>query len=206
MEAAARAALPGVERGRAGVSGTSHFAWSLDHRLAYFHQSLLEREHDGSPVRAADLSLVELDVATGGERVWRLRPPPDDRAMETANFHSGFFFEEGGCRYVGLLRTGALLESLEPHSAPLDHAVFPAPASTIWIVPLDPQATELQAELLPGVEDSTAWRSHTSTSTRRVATASCCTRTSRRPTSPRKPTASTSTASGPKPSPSTTPG
>jgi hypothetical protein len=135
------------------VSGTSHFAWSLDHRFAYFHQSLLEREHDGSPVRAADLSLVELDVATGGERVWRLRPPPDDRAMETANFHSGFFFEEGGCRYVGLLRTGALLESLEPHSAPLDHAVLPAPASTIWIVPLDSQATELQAELLPGVEE-----------------------------------------------------
>ncbi len=135
------------------VSGTSHFAWSLDHRFAYFHQSLLERERDGSPVRAADLSLVELDVATGAERVWRLRPPPDDPAMETANFHSGFFFEEGGCRYVGLLRTGALLESLEPHSAPLDHAVLPAPASTIWIVQLDPQANDLQAELLPGVKE-----------------------------------------------------
>ena len=135
------------------VSGTSHFAWSLDHRLAYFHQSLLERERDGGPVRAADLSLVELDVATGDERMWRLRPPPDDAAMESANFHSGFYFEEGGRGYIGLLRTGALLESLEPHSAPLDHAVLPATASTIWIVELVREATELQAELLPGVEE-----------------------------------------------------
>jgi hypothetical protein len=135
------------------VSGTSHFAWSLDNRFAYFHQSLLERERDGSPVRAADLSLVELDVATGRERIWRLRPPADDAAMETANFHSGFFFEEGGRSYIGLLRTGALLESLEPHSAPLDHAVLPAPPSTVWIVELRRDVTELQARLLPGVEE-----------------------------------------------------
>jgi hypothetical protein len=133
------------------VSGTSHFAWSLDGRRAYFHQSLLERERDGAPVRAADLSVVELDVATGAERVWRLRPPPADAAMETANFHSAFYFEEDGRRFLGLLRTGALLESLEPHSAPVDHAVLPAPASTIWVVELDPGATELQAELLPGI-------------------------------------------------------
>jgi hypothetical protein len=135
------------------VSGTSHFAWSLDHRFAYFHQSLLERERDRDPVRAADLSIVELDVGTGNERVWCLRPPPDDAAMETANFHSGFYYEEGGRRYLGLLRTGALLECLEPHSAPLNHAVQPAPASTIWIVELDRDATELQAELLPGVQE-----------------------------------------------------
>jgi hypothetical protein len=135
------------------VSGTSHFAWSLDHRHAYFHQSLLERERGGAPVRAADLSLVELDVATGTERVWRLHPPPEDAAMETANFHSGFYFEEGGRRYVGLLRTGALLESLEPHSAPVDHAVLPAPASTIWIVEIDRRSTELRAELLPGIKE-----------------------------------------------------
>jgi hypothetical protein len=135
------------------VSGTSHFAWSLDHRYAYFHQSLLERERNGSPVRAADLSLVELDAATGDERVWRLRAPPDDAAMETANFHSGFYFEEDGRRYVGLLRTGALLESLEPHSAPVDHGVLPAPPSTIWIVELDREATVLQAALLPGVKE-----------------------------------------------------
>lgn len=135
------------------VSGTSHFAWSLDHRHAYFHQSLLERERAGAPVRAADLSLVELDVGSGTERVWRLRPPPDDAAMETANFHSGFYFEEAGRRYVGLLRTGALLESLEPHTAPVDHAVLPAPASTIWIVEIDRQSTELQAELLPGIKE-----------------------------------------------------
>lgn len=135
------------------VSGTSHFAWSLDHRYAYFHQSLLERERDGGAVRAAELSVIELDSVTGHERIWRLRPPPDDAAMETANFHSGFYFEEGGRRYLGLLRTGALLESLEPHSAPLDHTVLPAPASTIWIVELDEEATELTAELLPGVEE-----------------------------------------------------
>jgi hypothetical protein len=135
------------------VSGTSHFAWSLDHRFAYFHQSLLERECDGGPVRAADLSVVELDVSTGRERMWRLRPPNEDAAMETANFHSGFFFEEDGRQYIGLLRTGALLESLEPHSAPLDHAVLPAPPSTIWVLELDRGATELQARLLPGVAE-----------------------------------------------------
>jgi hypothetical protein len=75
------------------VSGTSHFAWSLDHRYAYFHQSLLERESKGEPVRAADLSLFELDVETGTERTWKLVPPPEDNRLETANFHSGFYFE-----------------------------------------------------------------------------------------------------------------
>lgn len=133
------------------VSGTSHFAWSLDHRFAYFHQSLLEREAVGRPVRAADLSIVELDTATGAERIWRLRPPPEDAAMETANFHSGFYYEEDGRRFLGLLRTGALLESLEPHSAPVDHSVLPATASTIWIAELDDTATHLQATLLPGI-------------------------------------------------------
>lgn len=33
------------------TSSTSHFAWSLDRRYAYFHQSLLERDRPGAPVR-----------------------------------------------------------------------------------------------------------------------------------------------------------
>ena len=90
---------------------------------------------------------------TGAERVWRLRPPADDAAMETANFHSGFYFEEDGGRYLGLLRTGALLESLEPHSTPVEHSVLPAPASTIWIIRLDDDRTVLQAQLLPGIKE-----------------------------------------------------
>jgi hypothetical protein len=135
------------------ISGTSHFAWDREHRHAYFHQSLLECERPGEPVRAADLTLVELDVETGRERKWPIVPPPGDAALESANFHSAFCFEEDGRRYVGLLRTGAVVESVVPHSAPVDHAVVPASASTIWIVPVDHEASALQAELLPGVEE-----------------------------------------------------
>ena len=135
------------------VSGTSHFAWSLDHRYAYFHQSLLQCESPGSAVRAADLRLIEMDVQSRTERVWQLLPPAEDDALETANFHSGFYFEEAGKHYVGLLRTGALLESLAPHSAPIDHTVMPMPPSTIWVVELDREKSILQAELLPGIRE-----------------------------------------------------
>src|SRR5437899_1739046 len=34
------------------TSSTSHFAWSLDRRYAYFHQSLLERDRPGIPVKS----------------------------------------------------------------------------------------------------------------------------------------------------------
>lgn len=139
------------DRSAPRVSGTSHFAWSLDGRYAYFHQSLLERERAHTPVRAADLSLIQLDVQTGSEQVWRITPPAEDSALETANFHSAFYFEEAGKRFVGLLRTGALIETLAPHSALVDHAVVPARPSTIWIIELDSSATMLQAELLPGI-------------------------------------------------------
>jgi hypothetical protein len=139
------------DRSAPRVSGTSHFAWSLDGRYAYFHQSLLERERAHTAVRAADLSLVQLDVRTGSERVWRITPPVEDEALETANFHSGFYFEEMGRRFVGLLRTGALIETLAPHTALVDHTVIPATPSTIWIIELDDQATTLRAELLPGI-------------------------------------------------------
>lgn len=135
------------------VSGTSHFAWSLDHRYAYFHQSLLRCEDNGRHVEATDLCLIELDVHTGSERMWQILPPPEDSAAETANFHSGFYYEEMGKRYIGLLRTGALLETLAPHTAPLSHAVTPMPASTIWVIELDDDSSVLQAHLLPGIRE-----------------------------------------------------
>ncbi len=135
------------------ISGTSHFAWSLDHRRAYFHQSHLEPGRHGDPVRASDLTLFELDVDTGNERSWRLVPPPGDDAPETANFHSAFYFERAGRPYLGLLRTGALLETLAPHTAAVDHRVLPATASTIWIVPIEHASQVLHAELLPGIRE-----------------------------------------------------
>jgi hypothetical protein len=66
------------------ISGTSHFAWSLDRRHAYFHQSHLEPGVEGGPVRATDLTLFELDVQTGREHSWRLAPPPEDNEPESA--------------------------------------------------------------------------------------------------------------------------
>ena len=135
------------------ISGTSHFAWSLDHRKAYFHQSHLEPGADAGPVRATDLTLYELDVGTGRERSWRLLAPPGDEAPESANFHSAFYFEEAGRGYVGLLRTGAMLETLAPHGTAASRTVLPASASTIWIVELDHGSTELRARLLPGVRE-----------------------------------------------------
>ena len=135
------------------VSTTSHFAWSFDRRYAYFHQSLFQRESPGSPVRSADLRFIRLDTSTGRERVWRLRPPSGDDALEGANFHSAFYFEEGGVQFVGLLRTGAVLEKLAPHAGQEEHAVIPSTASTIWIVEINDNADELQAETLPGVRE-----------------------------------------------------
>lgn len=134
------------------ISSTSHFAWSLDHSRAYFHQSHLEPGAGGEPVRCTDLTLYELDVETGRERSWRLVAPPGDDAPESANFHSAFYFEEAGRRYVGLLRTGAILETLTPHASD-DHPVRPARASTVWVVELDHSRTELRARLLPGVRE-----------------------------------------------------
>ncbi|HEY9287129.1 MAG TPA: hypothetical protein VIT43_03805 [Candidatus Dormibacteraeota bacterium] len=138
---------------RPQVTSTSHFAWSLDGRYAYFHQSLLERERDGRPVRAADLTLFELDTVTGQHRSWRILPPADDAWLDGANFHSAFYFEERGKRYVGLLRTGAVLEELAAHRVPAEHQVVPMRASTIWIMQIDDRAAELRASLLPGVRE-----------------------------------------------------
>jgi hypothetical protein len=137
---------------RPQVSSTSHFAWSLDHRYAYFHQSLLKREMRGEMVKAEALSLIELDTATDRERIWRVIPPREDPALETANFHSAFFYREAGRNFVGLLRTGALLETLEPHRRPREHKVCPLPFSAIWIIEIDHTKSTLQASVLPGID------------------------------------------------------
>jgi hypothetical protein len=130
-------------------STTSHFAFDLDRRYVYFHQSLLEQRE--SVVEATELSLVRLDMRSGSERIWKLQPPPRDNRRETHNFHSAFYFEEDGRKFVGLLRTGAIVESLAPHSVAADHEVIPMTASTIWIIELDDAKSSLQAELLAGV-------------------------------------------------------
>ncbi len=135
------------------VSSTAHFARSLDGRRVYFHQSLLEAETVDHPVRAAELRLVELDTNTGAERVWDLHCPNDDDNMAAANFHSAFYFEEDGKRFVGLLRTGAVVEYIAPHLYPHDHIVERMPSSTIWIVQLDDTKNILKAELLPGIRE-----------------------------------------------------
>lgn len=134
------------------VTSTSHFAWSLDHRYAYFHQSLLARECGTRNVSAQDLSLVRLDTQTGSGRTWGIVPPVGDQSLESANFHSAFYFEESGRRFVGLLRTGAILECLEAHTVIDDHSVTPMPFSTIWVLEIDEDATILQATLLSGLE------------------------------------------------------
>jgi hypothetical protein len=138
---------------RPQVTSTSHFAWSLDGRYAYFHQSLLERECNGRPVRAADLTLFELDAVTGQHRSWRILPPLDDAWLEGANFHSAFYFEEKNRRYVGLLRTGAVIEELQAHRVVTEHHVEPMRISTVWIMEIDYTANRLQASLLPGVRE-----------------------------------------------------
>jgi hypothetical protein len=135
------------------VTSTSHFAWSLDGRYAYFHQSLLVRETASRNVEAADLALVELDTKTHGERLWPIVPPPDDTSLESANFHSAFCYEDKGRRFVGLLKTGAVIECLEAHTFPVDHRVTRMPSSTIWIIEVDHRAPVLQAALLPGIRE-----------------------------------------------------
>lgn len=135
------------------VTSTSHFAWSIDGRHAYFHQSLLERETEKRPVRAAALTLVQLDIVTSRTRTWSIVPPPEDNDLEGANFHSAFYYEEGGNRFVGLLKTGAIVGSLEAHKSFEEHEVFPMNPSTIWILPIDENLRELRASVLPGISE-----------------------------------------------------
>ena len=135
------------------VSSTSHFAWSLDGRHAYFHQSLLEREADDSPVRSAALTLFRLDTRTHQTRSWRIVPPVEDPNLEGANFHSAFYYEERGKRFVGLLKTGAVIESLAAHEVPTEHPVAAMEPSTIWILEVDDEQREIHASLLPGIRE-----------------------------------------------------
>ncbi len=135
------------------VSSTSHFAWSTNGRYAYFHQSLLVAESGRLPVRSRLLKLVRLDVQTGGERVWDLLAPPNDPRSEAWNFHSAFCWEESGRRFVGLLRTGAVVEHIAPHDEAFEHDVRPMPVSTIWTVEIDDSKHTLQASLLPGIAE-----------------------------------------------------
>lgn len=135
------------------VTSTSHFAWSKDGRYAYFHQSLLSAETATEPVRSRDLKLVRLDVHTGSERVWDLIAPPEDPRSEAWNFHSAFYWEETGRKFVGLLRTGAIVSHVAPHQEVTEHDVLRMPVSTIWVVELDEFRHTLQASLLPGLVD-----------------------------------------------------
>ena len=133
------------------LSSTSHFAFSLDGRHAFFHQSALEQRKDA--VHSRDLSLIRLDTRTGSKRIWRILPPPADSGESHHNFHSAFYYEDGGRKFVGLLRTGATIESLAPHKVPYEHKVVPMPRSTIWILDIDDGKHDLQAELLAGIAD-----------------------------------------------------
>lgn len=135
------------------VSSTSHFAWSKDWRYAYFHQSLLLEESGDLPVRSGPLKLVRLDTVTGAERVWDLEGPPDDACPEAWNFHSAFYWEEAGKPFVGLLRTGAVVSHIAPHSQAHDHEIHRMPVSTIWCVAIDDTKSVLRATLLPGVAE-----------------------------------------------------
>ncbi len=133
------------------VSSTSHFAWSLDGRYAFYHQSLLTQGE--SAVQARALTLVRIDSRTGKETFWKVLAPHQDADLRAANFHSAFYFEEDGRKYVGLLRTGAVLESLASHPTSAEHRVLPMSPSCIWIIELKEELAELRATLLPGVRE-----------------------------------------------------
>ncbi len=135
------------------VTGSSHFAWSRDGRFAFFHQSLMRDNRGAAPASEHSLKLVRIDRRANAERVWDLLPPVDDCAPHGSNFHSVFYFEESGRPHIGMLRTGAVVEDLAPHSVVEDHRVEPMTASTIWIVYVDESTSTLRASLLPGIRE-----------------------------------------------------
>jgi hypothetical protein len=104
-------------------------------------------------VRSTELKFIRIDALADASRVWELVPPVEDDLPEAENFHSAFYWEEDGRKFVGLLRTGAVVECLVPHPRPADHDVVPLPPSTIWIVEVDESNSTLQAFLLPGVRE-----------------------------------------------------
>lgn len=134
------------------VTSTAHFAFSLDSRYAYFHQSALARERDGGPVRSGPVHLTRIDLQTGNLRTWLVKPPAGID-MSSVNFHSAFYFEEASRQYVGLLQTAARLETVGPGGQ------FPLTRtgrmqySEIWIIEIDGQRDDLAAELIPGIRE-----------------------------------------------------
>jgi hypothetical protein len=130
------------------VSTTAHFAWSLDRRRAYFHESLVTDHPDGGVAFVA-LTLTELEVESGRTRVWELVPPATQPDSRTHNFHSAFYFERDGVAHVGLLCTGARPPTVGPTESP--SVGIPSCRAAIWIVPLDGSSQRAQAELLTGL-------------------------------------------------------
>lgn len=135
------------------VSTTAHFAWNRNKSVAYFHQSTLSRETPGSFVESRQLTLIRLDLKTGQARTWSIIPPDLDADTRSMNFHSAFWWKEGGAEYVGFLKTGAVIEELTPHVEPHDHFVEPMRASTIWYIKIDETVPTAKAEILPGLEN-----------------------------------------------------
>jgi hypothetical protein len=136
------------------VTTTAHFAWSKDGRFAFLQQALLSRAGPGEVVRSVDQRLIRLDTRTGESRVWTLLPPDDDDLPEAANFHSAFYWEEGGRPHVGLLRTGAVIETLDPGAASSEALELSrSPPSTVWAIRVDEGADTLRAFTLPGVRE-----------------------------------------------------
>lgn len=134
------------------ATSTSHFAFSLDGKRAYYHESALAQPDRDVPATATGLRIVEIDTVTGATRSWPLRAPDDDAELTSANFHSAFYFEEAGAAYVGLLKTGAVIDRLYANPE-ASQRLTPMQPSTIWIVRIDRDAAELRAETLAGIAD-----------------------------------------------------
>ena len=160
--------------------------------MRVFHQSLLQHETQGQVVQAMALTLVRLDTVTGRCKTWRIVPPSDDANLGGANFHSAFYYEEGGRPFIGLLKTGAIIETLAAHAVPTEHLVTPMEASTIWILLVDDESAEIHASLLPGVRELGGYALHILMWTHRPATGSSCLPTTNKRTSRKRHTDSIS--------------
>ncbi len=134
------------------VTSSAHFAYSLDGRYAYFHQSALARERDDVPVRSGPVHLVRIDIGTGNLRSWLVNSPVGID-MSSVNFHSAFYFEEAGRKYVGLLQTAARLETVGPGGRDSVMKKVRMDYSEIWIIEVDEQCDELPAVLIPGIRE-----------------------------------------------------
>ena len=134
------------------VTSTAHFAFSLDSRYAYFHQSALARERDGGPVQSGPIHLIRINLRTGNLRSWLVKPPAG-MDISSVNFHSAFYFEEASRKYIGLLQTAARLETVGPGGQIPPTRRGRMEISEIWIIQVDEQRDELAAELIPGIRE-----------------------------------------------------